>query len=136
MKKLVSLSAILIAATVAAVAYAADEYDVSATAPATAKAKERAVVRVSLRPKAGFHVNVDYPAKLKITTPDGVTVEKAVQTAKEAARFDKDGLDFDVAFVADGAGAKSFTGTLSFAVCTDSSCKPAREPVAFDVSVQ
>ena len=136
MKKLLPISALSLLVTFAATALAADEYDVSTASPPQAKAKERSVAKVSVRPKAGYHVNVDYPTKLTVKTPDGVTVEKTVQTGKDAARLEKDGIEFEVAFVSDGTGTKSFSGTLAFATCTDTNCKPARESVAFDVDVK
>lgn len=134
MKKLLSVAALLLAATTGT-ALAGDQYDVAINKP-TAKAKERAVARVVLKPKGAFHVNVDYPAKLKIVAPEGVKVEKDSQTGKEAAKFDKSTLEFEVAFVSDGSGTKSFSGELRFAVCTDTECKPTSEKVAFDVDVK
>jgi hypothetical protein len=136
MNKLVSVAALLLVATATlGTALAADQYDLSIDRPA-AKAKERAVARITVRPKGAFHVNVDYPVKLKIAAPDGVKLEKDVQSGKEAARFEKTGLDFEVAFTAEGAGTKSFTGEVRFAVCTDTECKPTSEKVSFDVDVK
>ena len=136
MKKLVSVAALLLAATATlGTAIAGDQYDLSVTKP-TAKTNERAVARVSIRPKGAFHVNVDYPTKLKITAPDGVKLEKDVQRGPDAAKFEKGALDFEVAFTADGAGTKSFSGELKFAVCTDTECKPSTEKVSFDVDVK
>ncbi len=136
MKKLVSAVALLLAATATlGTAVAGDQYDLSVAKPA-ATAGQRAVARVSIRPKGAFHVNVDYPTKLKITAPDGVKLEKDVQRGPDASKFEKAGLDFDVAFTADGAGTKSFTGEIKFAVCTDTECKPTTEKLDFAVDVK
>jgi hypothetical protein len=142
MKKLVSAAALLLAATATlgtvgtvGIAMAGDQYDLSIKSPSS-KANERAVVKLSLAPKGAFHVNTEYPVKLTITPPDGVKLEKQKQTKDDAKRFEKAGLDFEVAFVADGSGKKSFTGELKFAVCTDTECKPSTEKVAFDVDVK
>lgn len=135
MKNLFALSIVASVFTVAATALAAETFDWSVERSA-AKPKERAVAKVLVRPKAGYHVNLDYPAKLTLTAPDGVTLEKTVHAAKDAPRFDKDGLDFEVGFVADTTGTKSFVGTLSLAMCTETSCKPAKEAVSFDVDVK
>ena len=136
MKKLVSAVVMLLAATsTLGAALAGDQYDLAVAKP-SAKAKERAVARVSIHPKGAFHVNVDYPTKLKMTAPDGVTLEKDVLRGPDAAKFEKGGLNFDVAFTADGAGTKSFSGELKFAVCTDTECKPSTEKVSFDVDVK
>jgi hypothetical protein len=79
---------------------------------------------------------VDYPTKLSIKAPDGVKIEKEIQRGPDAAKFEKAALDFEVAFTADGAGTKSFSGELKFAVCTDTECKPTTEKIAFDVDVK
>jgi hypothetical protein len=107
----------------------------SINAPA-AKAKERAAARITVKPKGAYHVNTEYPVKLKLTAPDGVALEKDTQSGKDAAKFAKESLEFEVGFTASGAGKKSFTGELRFAVCTDTECKPTTEKVAFDVDVK
>jgi hypothetical protein len=136
MKKLVSAVALLLAATATlGTAVAGDQYELSIKSP-SAKANERAVAKVSLAPKGAFHVNTEYPVKLTLSAPDGVKLEKETLRGADAARFEKTGLDFEVAFVAGGSGKKSFSGELKFAVCTDTECKPATEKVSFDVDVK
>jgi hypothetical protein len=135
MNKFVSIAFLLATTATLGTALAGDQYDLSFSKP-SAKAKERAVAKVSIRPKGAFHVNVDYPTKLKIVAPSGVNLEKDVQKGAEAARFEKGALDFEVAFTAEGAGTKSFTGEVKFAVCTETECKPTTEKIAFDVDVK
>ena len=135
MKKLFSAALLLAATATLGSAVAADQYDVTVKS-AAAKAKTRATATVSVSPKGPFHVNLEYPVKLTITAPDGVTLEKQKQTKDDAKRFVKEGLDFEVGFVADGTGKKSFSGELKFAVCTDTDCKPSTEKVSFDVDVK
>ena len=136
MKKLLSAAALLFAATVTlGSAVAGDQYDVTVKSP-SCKTNERAVARISVAPKGAFHVNLEYPIKLTITPPDGVKLDKEKQTKDDAKRFEKAGLDFEVGFVADGKGKKSFNGEIRFAVCTDTDCKPTTEKVAFDVDVK
>jgi hypothetical protein len=136
MKKLVSAAALLLAAAATlGSAVAGDQYDVSIARP-SAKAKERAVAKISVAPKGAFHVNTEYPVRLNLTAPDGVKIEKEKQTKDDAKRFEKAGLDFEVGFVAEGSGTKTITGELKFAVCTDTECKPTTEKVSFDVDVK
>jgi hypothetical protein len=135
MKKLVSVLALLAATAALGTAVAGDQYDVSVKAPA-AKASARSVATISVTPKGAFHVNTEYPVKLKVNAPDGVTLEKDTLRGPDAKRFEKAGLDFEVAFTAAAGGKKSFTGELKFAVCTDTECKPTTEKVSFDVDVQ
>jgi hypothetical protein len=135
MKKLLSAAVILLATVAVGSAVAGDQYDVTVSRP-SAKVKERAVAKVSVAPKGAFHVNLEYPVKLSIVAPDGVKLEKEKQTKDDAKRFVKEGLDFEVAFVSDAPGKKSFTGEVRFAVCTDTDCKPSSEKVTFDVDVK
>jgi hypothetical protein len=135
MKKLLSAAAVLLATVAVGSAVAGDQYDVTVSRP-SAKAKERAVAKVSVSPKGPFHVNLEYPVKLSIVAPDGVKVEKEKQNKDDAKRFDKERLDFEVAFVSDVPGKKSFSGVVRFAVCTDTDCKPTSENVSFDVDVK
>ena len=135
MKKLLSAVAILLSTVAVGSAVAGDQYDITVVRP-SAKAKERAVAKVSVSPKGPFHVNLEYPVKLSIVAPDGVKVEKEKQTKDDAKRFVKEGLDFEVGFVSDAPGKKSFTGEVRFAVCTDTDCKPSSEKVSFDVDVK
>ncbi len=134
MKNIASLAVFALASSFG-VAFAADGYDLNIS-PASAGANARATVKVSVAPKGAYHVNTEYPVKLSVTAPDGVTLEKALLTKDDAKRFERAGLDFEVAFVPASSGRKSFTGTLKFAVCTDTECKPAVEKVSFDVDVK
>ena len=134
MKKLVSATAALLLAT-AGTALAGDQYDIAVQKP-SAQVNVRAVAKVSVLPKGGFHVNTEYPVKLTLTAPSGVTLEKQKQVKEDAKRFEKAGLDFEVGFTAAASGKQSFTGELRFAVCTDTECKPTTEKIAFDVDVK
>ena len=135
MQKLLSTALLLAVTATLGSAVAGDQYEVTVKSP-RATAKTRAAAVVTVVPKGAFHVNLEYPIKLTINAPDGVTLEKQKQTKDDAKRFVKEGLDFEVGFVADGAGKKSFTGEVRFAVCTDTDCKPTSEKVAFDVDVK
>jgi hypothetical protein len=134
MKKALTIAALLLAA-VTGTASAADKYDLKIDSKA-AKASTKSVASLKITPKGEFHVNVDYPVKLKLVAPAGVTLEKETQVAKDATTFTKDAAEFKVAFTADSPGKKSFTGELKFAVCTEKDCHPQVEKVAFEVDVK
>jgi hypothetical protein len=135
MKKTLAIAALLVTA-LTGTAIAHDEYTLSIKAP-SAKASAKSVAKIKVEPKGKFHINQEFPTKLTINAPSGVTVEKAKQTAKDAAKFDQNAAEFDIAFQADSAGKKSFTGELKFAVCEgENSCHPHVEKVSFDVDVK
>jgi hypothetical protein len=136
MKKALAIAALLVTA-MAGTAMAHDEdFTLSIKAPA-AKVKEKGVAKIKVEPKGKIHMNLEYPTKLTIVAPGGVTVEKASQTTKDAVKFDQSTAEFDVAFKADSAGKKAFTGELKFAVCEEqTSCHPHTEKIAFNVEVK
>jgi hypothetical protein len=136
MKNILSIAALLMT-VLTGTAFAHDEdYAVSIKAPA-AKASEKGVAKLKVTPKGKFHMNMEYPIKLTISAPSGVTVEKAKQTAKDATKLDQAAAEFDIAFKSDSPGKKSFTGELKFAICEEqTSCHPHAEKVSFDVDVK
>ena len=114
----------------------ADEaFTISVDAPA-AKVGAPTSVKVRIKPGAGRHINKDYPTSVKITAPGGVDLPKASISAKDAGKVEEAEAWIDVAYTAKVAGKKSFTGTVSFAVCTATSCDPRKAPVNFDVDVK
>lgn len=128
-------AAALFAFAVAGTAYADSKFAVSVSAP-SAKVSAKATAVVKVVPQGDFHMNPDYPARLTLTAPDGVTLDKEKITAKEAKRLDKDGLEMSVAFTAASAGKKSIAGELKFAVCKESECSPQTVKVSIDVDVK
>lgn len=120
---------------VGAPAFADAAYTVKVEAPPVKKA-EKAKARIHITPGAGFHMNKEYPTSVTVAPPAGVTLEKPKLTAKDAAKFEEAGADFDVVFTAADAGAKAFTGEIKFAVCSANSCDPKREKLSFTVEVK
>ena len=119
----------------AGLAHADEPYKITVDAPSVKKA-QRGVVKIVVKPGAGFHVNKEYPAGLKVKAPDGVKLEKDALKSTDAAALSEQALEFDVAYTSTDAGKKSFTGDLKFAVCSASSCDPKRESISFTVEVK
>ena len=118
-------------------AYAGNEYKLDVKAPASAKKGEKAVTKLHIEGTSDFHVNQEYPVKISITAPAGVTLAKATLKKEDAAKFAEGGADFDIAFTADSTGKKDFTGEAKFAVCKGKeACKPVTEKLAFSVDVK
>jgi len=110
-------------------------YKLSVDAPKTAAAGKESTVRVSVRPAQGWKVNQDFPTKLTVEALEGVAVAKAEQTASDAEKLDLHELTFAVKFTPAAAGQKKFAASLKFAVCTDSTCDPKKEQLAWVVDV-
>jgi hypothetical protein len=94
-----------------------------------------ASVTLEVVPKPGWKLNKEFPTKLTIVPPAGVKVKKPEQTVADAVAFAEKAAHWSVDFQADSAGGKDFTGTFKFAVCTDTSCDPKKEQLAFNVAV-
>jgi hypothetical protein len=108
-------------------------FKLAVAAPAPGAAGAQAVARVTVTPGTGWKMNEEYPTKLVVQAPEGVTVVKAEQVLADAAAFDPHQLAFDVKLTAAKAGTFPVTGTLKFAVCTDATCDPKKQTIAFDV---
>lgn len=80
-------------------------------------------------PGKGFHINKDFPVKLTLEAPAGVTLAKSVQEQPDATKFDDDNLIFSVKATAATAGTYNIKGKFKFAVCTASTCDPKALPV-------
>jgi hypothetical protein len=103
-------------------------------APAPVKAGAETIAHVVVTPGSGYHVNQEFPTKLVVTPPEGVKVAKAELHKEDATTFNNDKLQFDVAMTPDKPGTFKVSGTLKFAVCTESSCDPKKREIAFDLA--
>jgi hypothetical protein len=113
-----------------------EPFTVVVDAPA-ARVGASAVARVKVQPAAGYHFNKDFPTSLKLVAPAGVELQHAqLKKTDPGVTVAESGASFEVPFTAKDAGKKSFSGTVSFAVCTATTCDPRRATVAFVVDVK
>jgi hypothetical protein len=111
-------------------------YQVRLDVPATMSPGTEGVVRVFVEPKTGWKMNFDFPTRLEIVPPAGVSVVKAALSVEDAERFEAKGATFAVKFTADSPGVKQFQGKFRFAVCTDSTCDPKKSELSWSVNIQ
>ena len=111
--------------------------------PPEAKAGAEAVAKITVTPGAGFHVNTEYPTKLTLTSPQGVTLAKAqfVAGGHDKAKGDADALDekqlaFAIKLTPATTGSYTINGDFKFAVCDASQCLPKRETIAITVAAK
>ena len=114
----------------------AARYEMRVEPPADAVAGREGTVKVTIVPKAPWHMNLDFPTSLALSPPDGVTLAKAELKKADARKLDENSAEFDVKFTPAAAGDKQFTGKFKFAVCQDEACSPVTEVVAFKVAVK
>lgn len=139
MKKLVAVATVAGMAIGAAFASAQENstlssYVLKVDAP-PAKKGQKAVAKIKITPAGGYHLNKEYPTSLALTPPSGVSVDKTKLTAKDAARWEEQGGEFDVAYTAQNAGKQKVTGELKFAVCSATTCDPKKSNLTFEIDV-
>ena len=101
-----------------------------------AKAGQAGKSVVEVTPAAGFHMNLEFPVRLRVTPPTGLTLGKA-DLSKEDAELTEAALRFSVPFTATAAGKVSLEALGDFSVCNDTTCKLIRdEKLAWDVDVK
>lgn len=131
MKKLLSIAALFVALT--GTAFAANNYDLNIVKPA-AKVNVKAVATVKVTAKGDYRITQDYPAKLSLTAPEGVKLDRNKLTIQDAT-LTENVLKFEIKLTASTAGKKTITGELKGAVCTDDACIPFSEKVSIEVDV-
>ena len=101
-----------------------------------AKAGQPGKSTIEVTPAAGFHMNLEFPVRLRVTPPTGLTLGKA-DLSKEDAELSEAALRFSVPFTAAAAGKVSLEALGDFSVCNDTTCKLIRdEKLAWDVDVK
>jgi len=104
--------------------------------PETLETGRDALVSVSLKAIAPWHVNLDYPTSLELAAPPQVRLAREVFEKRHAAHLDEDGFKYEVGLSASAAGEKDFRGVLVFAVCEEEACIPVKQDIRFVIAVQ
>lgn len=120
-----------------------EEGTLAVVVPPDAKAGSETVARITVTPAKGYHVNTEYPTKLQITPPSGVTVAKTEFTAGghdkakgDAAELEEQGMAFAVKLTPTASGSYTINGKFKFAVCDASQCLPKKEAIAITLAAK
>lgn len=113
-----------------------ESYTVKLAAPARVATGAKGSATLEIIPKKGWHLNEEFPYKLTVTPPAGTRVAKPEQGKKDTVAFGPQAMKWAIDFQASSAGDKAFTGKVKFAVCTETSCDPKKEELAFNVKVE
>ncbi|MCS6914229.1 MAG: protein-disulfide reductase DsbD N-terminal domain-containing protein [Myxococcota bacterium] len=120
--------------TGAALAPASKPYTIT-VARISAQRGQPATAKVVIRPAKGWHLNKDFPTRLTLRLPAGVSANKTELNKSDAVLDDNEGR-FEVVLTSKEAGQKKVPGDLRFAVCTESSCDPQRSEVTIEMDVR
>jgi hypothetical protein len=113
-----------------------EAYTVKLASPDKVTTGAKGSATLEIVPKKGWHLNDEFPYKLTVTAPAGATVAKPEQGKKDTVSFSHESMKWAIDFTASTAGDKAFTGKVKFAVCTETSCDPKKEELAWSVKVQ
>ncbi len=94
-----------------------------------------ATVKLVLEARGNYHVNQDYPIKIDLKAPAGVTLPKPSLGKPDAAEFGEKIARFEVPFTAP-AGAHELSADVDFAVCTPETCVPDQRKLAIKLAVK
>ncbi len=121
----------------------AEEGKLAVEPPTDAKAGAEATVKITVTPGSGYHVNTEFPIKLTLEAPAGVTLAKSEFKAggMDKAKGDADVLEeqqllIGVKLTAAKSGSYTINGTFKFAVCDKDSCLPKKETIAILVAAK
>lgn len=108
---------------------------------AEGKAGAEATATIKVDPATGYHVSMEYPIKLALQPPDGVTLAKteykaggASKSAGDAETYSEKELAFAVKATPAKPGTYEIKGTLKFGVCDKDSCHPKKQPITIQVA--
>jgi len=108
---------------------------------AEGKAGAESMGKLELAPAKGYHVATDYPIKLSLEAPPGVTLVKTELSAGgrnkeqgDAATLTEQALAFSIKATAEKAGSYEIKGVFKFGICEKESCHPKKQPITITVA--
>ncbi len=120
----------------------ADEGTLQIEVPSDVKAGAELVAKVLVIPTDKYKVNKEFPTKLSLTPPAGVTLAKAEMKAGgadeskgDADAFEDKQLVFSVKLTPQ-AGNHTISGTFKFAVCDKDTCLAKKEQISIVVAAK
>jgi hypothetical protein len=105
-------------ATEASKAYALE----AVASPASLRSGGKGVLRLTIAPVAGAHVDPRAPLKVTLASSAGLALARPVLGREDLADPKAEAPRFEVPFTASAAGAQELKARLDFFVCTDRWC--------------
>jgi hypothetical protein len=109
-------------------------YALDVTAPGTIAVGGGGAFQVTLAAKDGYHINNDYPYKLKASAdPDGIVTFEVPELSKKDGKYTKTVARFELKFTGARAGVARVGGTMELSVCSKKDC--ILDKIALEVPV-
>lgn len=99
-------------------------------------AGQAGTIGIELTPRNGWHVNMDFPTEVEVTTGAPLGVAKARLARADAAAFEEQRVRFDAALTPPAAGAQTFDAIVRFAMCNADACLPQEAHLALPIVVR
>lgn len=99
------------------------------------KAGELGRFVLQIEPRGEYHINMEYPVEIAVTSDTGATFPKANLAKPDAAEFGEKKARFEVPFTAAAAGDQKVQCNVKFAVCTPETCVPDERNLTLAVAV-
>jgi hypothetical protein len=113
-----------------------ENYVIEVAPQGAAATNRESQVDVRLVPRNGYHVNHDYPIRLRVTAPAGVTLPRAEYDRAAASEFGDPRAVFGVKYTPTSAGAKEFQADFNFSVCNPQTCMLERQHLTWSVTAE
>jgi hypothetical protein len=114
-----------------------ESFSLTLDQPDPVAAGAEAILRITVVPSAGYHINQDFPTKVTLEPPAGLKLAKTELKLADAEKVDDKQLVFAIAATPASAGSFTIPGKIKFAVCRgEEDCEPKRRPVSFTVAAQ
>lgn len=118
-----------------------DEGRLAIESPAPTAPGTEVTAKILVTPTGPYKINKEFPTKLTLETPEGVTIAKAQLTAGgidqskgDADAFEDGQLAFSVKLTPSKAGNHTINGTFKFAVCDKDTCLSKKEQIQIAVA--
>jgi hypothetical protein len=112
-------------------------YSLDVTAPGTIAVGGAGAFHVALAAKDGYHINEEFPYKLKAAAdPQGIVTFDVPELARKDGKYTKTEAQFDLKFVGAHAGVAKIGGTIAVSVCTKKECIVDRIELEVPVTVR
>ncbi|MBP6628114.1 MAG: hypothetical protein KBG28_11670 [Kofleriaceae bacterium] len=110
-------------------------YAIELTAPTAPRAGQAARARVTIRPRAGWKLNQEYPFKVELNAAPALGVTAGVLPRGAARVFTEGEISFDVVVTPRSKGTHRLEGRIKFATCTDTTCDPQKASFVLPIVV-
>lgn len=113
----------------------ADGYEVVVETSGPASAGHPVALDVTIEPRDGYKLNLEFPLRVELALPEGVTAGRTRLGRDDARRLDERGAALTTTLTSSVDGEATVLVELRFAVCSDRTCEPKRDQVTFRLRV-